>query len=282
MPVNKVRRNGSYAPLSAHYYKDDAVAEAGEGAELLFLRGLAFVADVLSDGFISETQLTRFVGVGMKSVTARANRLVTVGLWSREDGGYRVNAWLKWNRSNEEITGLQRKDADRKAGSKPEPDPEEPEPEPESERIPNGNQSDSDSDSEATPNGVQPRARLPLHSTPRNATPAPNARADLARKPSPAELAKTAHTIDAHKIISLYAESCPQRPPSDVLNRLAPKIDQLLAEKYTPAQIQTGLDEWGRKGLGAQLLPDIVHETINRGAPRKLHHDPKTGRAVDW
>ena len=44
VPNNKVRRNGSYAPLSSRYYKDDAIILAGERAELLYVRGLAFSA----------------------------------------------------------------------------------------------------------------------------------------------------------------------------------------------------------------------------------------------
>ncbi len=118
MPVNVVRRNGSYAPLSAHYYKDDAMALAGEKAELLYVRGLAFCADVLSDGLITETQLERFVGVGMKDARGRAERLCEVGLWSSDPQGYRVANWLKWNRSTKEIQDKLRADAERKGGPK--------------------------------------------------------------------------------------------------------------------------------------------------------------------
>lgn len=123
MAVNQIKRNGSYAPLSAHYYKDNAIALAGERAELLYLRGLAFCADVLSDGYISETQLTRFVGVGLVGVRTRAERLCEVGLWERVDetllgdgSGYRVLAWHKWNRSKAEIDQKRKDDAARKAG----------------------------------------------------------------------------------------------------------------------------------------------------------------------
>jgi hypothetical protein len=117
MTVNRIRRNGSYAPLSAHYYKDDKIARAGERAELLYVRGLAFSADVLKDGFITDIQVARYPGVGMRDVTARARRLVDVGLWERDDerGGYVVNAWQKWNQSSTEIRAKQVKDAERKA-----------------------------------------------------------------------------------------------------------------------------------------------------------------------
>jgi hypothetical protein len=119
MPNNKVRRNGSYAPLSAHYYKDDAVAAVGEKAELLFLRGLAFCADVLSDGFISDLQLTRFVGIGLGNVQGRAQALVAAGLWTRDDerGGYWVRSWEKWNQLRAEIEEKLHRDANRKTGA---------------------------------------------------------------------------------------------------------------------------------------------------------------------
>jgi hypothetical protein len=124
MAVNQIKRNGSYAPLSAHYYKDDAIAEAGPMAELLYVRGLAFCADVLSDGFISEMQLTRFVGVGIPKYRTHAERLVLVGLWEKaepglfgtEGTGFIVKSWPKWNLTKAEIQEKARKDADRKAG----------------------------------------------------------------------------------------------------------------------------------------------------------------------
>lgn len=118
MAVNRIRRNGSYAPLSAHYYKDDAIASAGERAELLYLRGLAFCADILSDGYISDMQLNRHVGVGMTDAKKRAAALVEYGLWLRTDDppGYIVAAWEKWNMSVAEIKQRQEADAARKAG----------------------------------------------------------------------------------------------------------------------------------------------------------------------
>ena len=120
MHNNKVRRNGSYAPLSARYYKDDAIIAAGERAELLYVRGLAFCAEVLSDGFISDLQLSRFVGAGMTGVKARAGALVDSGLWFRDEdrGGYLVTSWLKWNQSKDEISEKLRTDSARKTGDR--------------------------------------------------------------------------------------------------------------------------------------------------------------------
>lgn len=120
MPNNKVRRNGSYAPLSSRYYKDDAVILAGERAELLYVRGLAFCAEVLTDGFISDAQLSRFVGAGLSGVATRAKQLADCDLWQRDDerGGWWVISWLKWNQSRDEINDKLRADSDRKGGSR--------------------------------------------------------------------------------------------------------------------------------------------------------------------
>lgn len=118
--VNQVRRNGSFAPLSANYYDDDAIIAAGEKAELAFLRSLAFAARKPADGFLSERQLTTLRLPGM---AARAAKLVEVGLWIPDQDdlfgtgdGYRIRSWLKHNASKAEIEAKQAKDAARKRG----------------------------------------------------------------------------------------------------------------------------------------------------------------------
>lgn len=159
MPVNKVRRLGSFAPLSASAWTDDALAEAGEAAELLFYRTLSFSAHVLRDGFVTDSQLIRMVGHGMKDAKKRADRLCAVGLWVKADNGYWVRSWLKWNRSREEIETLQRKDAGRKSQSARTPDVDSGPDGSDSDRNPNGVQSDSESDALFNQDGFPPRAR---------------------------------------------------------------------------------------------------------------------------
>jgi hypothetical protein len=109
---------GAYAPLSATYSDDDAILEAGERAELLFVRGLAFCSGSPSDGFITDRQLVAKVGAGLPGVPARARRLVEVGLWERVDGGYVVRSWLRWNRTADEIGRARKQDRERKASAR--------------------------------------------------------------------------------------------------------------------------------------------------------------------
>jgi hypothetical protein len=113
------RRLGPYAPLSATYASDDAIIEAGEAAELLFCRGLAFCSTSNSDGYITDAQLVRFVGVGMRDAKKRAEKLAAVGLWERVQGGYIIRSWLDWNASSVELGRAKKKDRERKAALTP-------------------------------------------------------------------------------------------------------------------------------------------------------------------
>lgn len=108
------RRNGAYAPLSNTYYLDDAVIEAGEKAEVLFTRMLAFCSSVPSDGYITDGQLVR-VGAGLSGIAQRAQRLVDCGLCERLPGGYQIRSWLKWNKSASEMERVRSRDRERKA-----------------------------------------------------------------------------------------------------------------------------------------------------------------------
>lgn len=118
--MSRPKSNGPYAPLSATYYRDDAILEAGQDAELLFVRCLAFLADAASDGFITDRQMEVVVGMGMRKVPARVAALVEVGVLERVGGGYLMRSWLKWNKSTEEIGKHLKRDRERKAsGTKP-------------------------------------------------------------------------------------------------------------------------------------------------------------------
>ncbi len=85
------RRVGAYGKLLANYASDDAIIAAGEAAELLFCRAIAFLATSDSDGYITDGQLVRVVGAGMKDAVKRARKLVEVGLWLRDGDGYRFS-----------------------------------------------------------------------------------------------------------------------------------------------------------------------------------------------
>jgi hypothetical protein len=113
MSVNRPRKRGSYAPLSVNYYKDAAIVAAGPMAEVLYVRSLAFCAEVLSDGFIAREQV-RFLTQGLRKPGTLRALLVHNRLWTETDEGYIVTRWLDYNRTREDILGAERKDRTRK------------------------------------------------------------------------------------------------------------------------------------------------------------------------
>lgn len=109
----KKKRLGPWAKLSATYYRDDAIMAAGEAAEVLFVRSLAFCAETPSNGYITERQV-KLIGVGLRNLDARMTALAREGIWQKVDGGYVVRSWLKWNTSAEDAGMTRKNDRERK------------------------------------------------------------------------------------------------------------------------------------------------------------------------
>lgn len=116
------KRPAPYVPLSVYYADDEAIMEAGEDAELMYVRILAFCGRTpKTEGWISDKQIRTRLGletrpeVGPETAPEkRAERLAEVGLLVRQGSGYAVASWLKWNRSAEEIARTQGQDRERK------------------------------------------------------------------------------------------------------------------------------------------------------------------------
>ncbi len=134
-PGQARRRVGAYAKLLANYASDDAIIDAGEAAELLFVRGLAFCATSDSDGYITDAQVTRYVGAGMKDAEKRARKLAQVGVWERVDGGYLVRSWTKIHETAADKGRRRKADRERKRRAEA--------------------STDSDASSETIPDGIQ-------------------------------------------------------------------------------------------------------------------------------
>lgn len=121
--MGRPKSNGAYAKLSATYYDDDAILEAGPHAELLWVRYLAFTALVPTDGYVTDRQMRVRVGRGLRDVPGRLRSLVEVGLLVAVDDGYVSRSWQKWNRSAEQIGRHLAKDRERKSRKPGEVDP---------------------------------------------------------------------------------------------------------------------------------------------------------------
>jgi hypothetical protein len=107
------RTPGAFVPLDINYPRDPAIRRAGEAAELLYVRAMAFVKGAGTDGVVYEWDLPA-VAVGLKGAEKRVEALVKHGLWEPVDDGWLIRSWAKWNMSQDEI----RKDrAAKKAGA---------------------------------------------------------------------------------------------------------------------------------------------------------------------
>lgn len=120
-----IKRPGTYVPLSTDYYDDAAIIAAGEDAELLFVRMLAYASRHPSwEGVIPAAIVEHRLGIRTREcgngcgngcgtdALSRVGKLCEQGLVERVDDGYRIVSWLKWNRSADEVE--RRRAADRK------------------------------------------------------------------------------------------------------------------------------------------------------------------------
>ena len=81
-----------WVKLASTYYLDAAVMRAGEAAEVLFVRAMAYCGDQENDGRIPFEALSRLTPTRGRS---RANALVREGLWVEVEGGYQFVNWAK-------------------------------------------------------------------------------------------------------------------------------------------------------------------------------------------
>lgn len=122
-----MRKPGVYVALSANYADDEKIMEAGEDAELMYVRMLAYAARTpLTEGWISDRVIQSRLGIlprvsgngaGTEPGTdagSRAERLREVGLIERDGDGYRIKSWLRWNKSAEEMGRERARDSNRK------------------------------------------------------------------------------------------------------------------------------------------------------------------------
>lgn len=90
-----------FVPLDLNLPRDPAIRRAGPDAELLFIRGLIYLKQSDSDGFLPDFDLP-VIAVGLRNPTRAAAALVQEGVWLQRPGGWECRSWLKWNLSQTE------------------------------------------------------------------------------------------------------------------------------------------------------------------------------------
>lgn len=119
---------------------------AGDRAAWLFVCGLCYSNEHLTDGFIPRHALP-VVAPGVRQPERLAAGLVAAGLWHEVEGGWRVHDYGDHQRSAGEIRERRAADAARKARTRSNGTPT---------RSPHGQTTDSARDSAQNPEGVQP------------------------------------------------------------------------------------------------------------------------------
>lgn len=268
------RRVGAYAKLLSNYASDDAIIAAGEKAELLFVRGLAFCATSDSDGYITDGQLVRIVGAGMRDANARARTLVREGLWQQAEGGYQVRSWTKIHESAEEKGRQRRTDRERKRRDKG-PDSGEFPDEFRAEHVPD---SDPDSERNADRNPPDSLDCSYVSSSPRT-------------EQSTTEQSRAAESAGpvVAGAVRAYVAACPTPPAADLQAKVERHARRLLAEGHPAELVTTTAANAGRAGwtdLSVQMQRDAANARAapNGGRPSttdaRVNGAIETGRAV--
>lgn len=89
-----------WVKLATNYYDDAALMRAGEAAEVLFLRALAYCGDQENDGTVPHEALARLTPTRGK---ARASALVREGLWKPVPQGWSIVSWSKHQESKDQL-----------------------------------------------------------------------------------------------------------------------------------------------------------------------------------
>ncbi len=93
---------GAWTALSTRFFRDPKVVNAGRDSALLYLAGLCYSQEHLTDGVIPKGAL-RIIAAESFTTTKAANALVREGLWIESDTNYTVAQWSEWNRSKDEV-----------------------------------------------------------------------------------------------------------------------------------------------------------------------------------
>jgi len=100
-----------FARIDDDYYDHPKILAAGPAAERLWVRGIAYCNRYLTDGLLADSAVRRLADDD--DAARLAERLVSVGLWERVPGGYRVHDFLDYQPSAEAVKRERQRNADR-------------------------------------------------------------------------------------------------------------------------------------------------------------------------
>lgn len=111
----------TWVKLDANIFRHPKILSAGRDARDLYIAGLCYCGENLTDGHIPDTVI-RVIGfdADIGDPKSAADTLVGVGLWERNGTGYVVHDYLEWQRGKEATKEISEKraEAGRKGGVK--------------------------------------------------------------------------------------------------------------------------------------------------------------------
>ena len=90
-----------WAKIDDGFTDHPKVIEAGPLASWLYVCGLTYCARLLTDGFVPTGQVRKLADVD--GAMELADKLVSVGLWTRVEGGFQIHDYLEYNPSAEKV-----------------------------------------------------------------------------------------------------------------------------------------------------------------------------------
>jgi hypothetical protein len=100
-----------WVKLATDFYDDPAVVAAGDDAELLFVRGLAYCGGVENTGILPSNICKRLCPT---RTAQRIEKLLAHGLWIEVPGGYQIAKWGDWQSELDALAARRRADRERK------------------------------------------------------------------------------------------------------------------------------------------------------------------------
>jgi hypothetical protein len=111
------KRPGGWVALAWRYFRDPKFSRVSDGAELLYLRALAYSGEHESDGAVDRVMLFALRPRVRIHPSRLAAELVAAGLWIETVDGYSVppDTWSRWQDTAEQRRAARARTAERQA-----------------------------------------------------------------------------------------------------------------------------------------------------------------------
>lgn len=272
-----------WVKLSTSYDTDDAIMRAGEAAEVLFTRALAYCGREETGGFIPDGMPER---ICPKRAKSRVAALIREQLWARDDArcGWQIRSWDVWQSELDILAARRRSERERKRRERQKRADEAKRLDQVSRDV-SRDKSETSRDSHVTRPEVSSRApaRAPASARPRETekerTTTTGSRSSYGRT-APEEAPPTeAEPTRIENLITAYRDMSPRGIPDKLASQLANEIHGIIASGFTDSEILHGLCQLRPRKLGPGALAALVDELANSTGTPAAH--PRRGDSAD-